>query len=55
MMILGVAIAMYAFMQGWNAAAHRKDQRTEWVMSILFYATSAVLFALLVQLTFFRS
>jgi uncharacterized membrane protein YozB (DUF420 family) len=35
--IFGVAVAMLACMQGWNAAAHRKDESTARVMSVLFY------------------
>jgi hypothetical protein len=55
MTILGVVLARLACMLGWNAAAHRKDASTERAMSILFYAFTAVLFALFVQVAFFRS
>jgi ABC-type transporter Mla maintaining outer membrane lipid asymmetry permease subunit MlaE len=50
---VGVAIAMLACIQGWNAAAHRKDERTATAMSVVFYLLIAVLFGLLVKMTFF--
>ena len=50
---VGVAIAMLACMQGWNAAAHRQDERTTTIVSVLFYVLAAVLFVLLVKVIFF--
>jgi hypothetical protein len=51
--IFGVAVAMLACMQGWNAAAHRKDESTARVMSILFYVFTAVLIGSLAKMMFF--
>jgi hypothetical protein len=51
--IFGVAVAMLACMQGWNAAAHRKDESTARVMSILFYVFTAVLIGSLAKMIFF--
>jgi len=54
MVVFGIAVAMFALMLGWNAAAHRKDDRTELVMSILFYVLTAVLFVCIIRIVFFR-
>jgi hypothetical protein len=53
--IFGVAVAMLACMQGWNAAAHRKDESTARVMSILFYVFTAVLIGSLAKMMFFEA
>jgi hypothetical protein len=51
--IIGVGIGMMACMSGWNAAAHRKDERTASLMSILFYVCTASLLASLIKVIFF--
>jgi uncharacterized membrane protein YozB (DUF420 family) len=51
--ILGVAIAMHACVQGWNAAEHRKAGRVANVMAVLFYAFTAIFVLLLAKLIFF--
>jgi hypothetical protein len=53
--IIGVGIGMLACMSGWNAAAHRKDERTCKAMSILFYVLTAGLLGLLIKAIFFGS
>jgi Na+/melibiose symporter-like transporter len=51
--IIGVGIGMMACMSGWNAAAHRKDERTASLMSILFYLCTASLLGALIKIIFF--
>jgi hypothetical protein len=51
--ILGVAIAMHACIQGWNAAEHRKSGRVANVMAGLFYAFTAIFVLLLGRFIFF--
>jgi hypothetical protein len=52
-LVIGVAIAMLASMNGWNAAAHRLDLRAARILSILFFFLTAVFVCLLVKAVFF--
>ena len=51
--ILGLAIAMLACVQAWNAAEHRKASRVANFTAALFFLFAALIVLLLAKLIFF--